>query len=109
MPAASVRPMMAEALVQILDGALKSPNPWTADVPPAGTLLDVASDRPTDGRLAYCLELFGRGTRESVCDCDRYVEPSLRQTFHLMSDAALDRANREKPLDRASCSPSQGR
>jgi hypothetical protein len=77
---------MAEAFVQALDQAIKSPSGWGTDVPQGGTLLDVATNRPTDNRLAYLFELFGRGTRESVCDCDRAPAPSLRQTLHLMSD-----------------------
>jgi hypothetical protein len=83
---AVIRPLMAEAFVQALDQAIKSPSGWGTDVPQGGTLLDVATNRPTDNRLAYLFELFGRGTRESVCDCDRAPAPSLRQTLHLMSD-----------------------
>jgi len=85
---APVRPLLTETLVQALDQVLKSPTAWTADVPAGGTLMDVAANRPSDPRLAYLFELFGRGTRESVCDCDRTTQPSLRQTLHLMSDAA---------------------
>jgi hypothetical protein len=95
---ATVRPMMAEAFVASLHQVLKYPNPWTSDLPPAGTLLDVASDRPTDARLAYLFELFGRGTRESVCDCDRRAEPSLRQTLHLMSDTEWIEQIQKSPL-----------
>jgi Protein of unknown function (DUF1549)/Protein of unknown function (DUF1553) len=94
----AVRPIMAEAAVQILDQALKSPARWTADVSPGGSLFDLASSRPTDQRLAYLLDLFGRGTRESVCDCDRSPEPSLRQTLHLMSDATWIEQVRKSPL-----------
>jgi hypothetical protein len=96
--AATVRPMMAEAVVQIMDQALGSPNHWEKDAPAGGTLFDVAANRPADPRLAYLLELFGRGNRESVCDCDRSSQPSLRQTLHLMSDAAWIEQIEKSPL-----------
>jgi len=34
----------------------------------------------------YALTVFGRSTRESNCDCDRSVEPSLLQTVFLRND-----------------------
>jgi hypothetical protein len=34
----------------------------------------------------YALMVFGRSTRESNCDCDRSVEPSLLQTVFLRND-----------------------
>ena len=94
----TVRPLMAEAVVQILDDVLKSPSPWTVDVPAGRTVMDVAPNRAADQRLAYLLELFDRGTRESVCDCDRTGQPSLRQTLHLMSDAAWIDEIQKSPL-----------
>jgi hypothetical protein len=95
---AAVRPLLAETLVQSLDQALKSPAAWTTDVPAGGTLFDVAANRPSNARLAYLFELFGRGTRESVCDCDRSAQPTLRQTLHLMSDAAWIEQLQKSPL-----------
>jgi hypothetical protein len=96
--AAPVRPLLAETLIQALDQALKSPAAWTGDVPAGGTLFDVAANRPSNARLAYLFELFGRGTRESVCDCDRTAQPTLRQTLHLMSDAAWIEQLQKSPL-----------
>jgi hypothetical protein len=34
----------------------------------------------------YALAVFGRSTRESNCDCDRSMEPSLLQTVFLQND-----------------------
>jgi hypothetical protein len=34
----------------------------------------------------YALAVFGRSTRESNCDCDRSLEPSLLQTVFLQND-----------------------
>ena len=43
----------------------------------------------------YALAVFGRSTRESNCDCDRSLEPSLLQTVFLQNDrdmlAQIDR------------------
>ena len=74
---------------------------------PAGrTVMDVAPNRPADQRLAYLLELFDRGTRESVCDCDRTGQPSLRQTLHLMSDAAwIDQIQKSPLIDELLAEP----
>lgn len=45
----------------------------------------------------YALTIFGRSTRESNCDCDRSVDPSLLQTMYLKNDndiySAIDRSN----------------
>jgi hypothetical protein len=38
---------------------------------------------------SYALTVFGRSIRESNCDCDRSVEPSLLQTVFLQNDEEL--------------------
>jgi len=49
------------------------------------------------GISAYALTIFGRSTRESNCDCDRSMEPSLLQTVYLQNDSEvfglIDRPN----------------
>jgi hypothetical protein len=37
----------------------------------------------------YALTVFGRSIRESNCDCDRSMEPSLLQTVFLQNDAEM--------------------
>lgn len=83
---APVRPLMAEALVQATNQALGGANAWTDDIPAGGSAWDVGASRPANPRLAYLFELFGRGARESVCDCDRSTDVTLRQSLHLMAD-----------------------
>ncbi len=40
----------------------------------------------------YFLKLFGRPVRQSVCECERIVEPSVAQVLHLMnSERVLDK------------------
>ncbi|QDU11156.1 DUF1549 and DUF1553 domain-containing protein [Gimesia aquarii] len=45
----------------------------------------------------YALTIFGRSTRESNCDCDRSVDPSLLQTMYIKNDndvySAINRSN----------------
>jgi hypothetical protein len=97
---------MAETLVQALAQALKSPGDWGADVPAGGTLFDIAANRPSDARLSYLLALFGRGDRSSVCNRDRAAEPTLRQTLHLMSDAAwIEQIQKSKLIDELLAEP----
>jgi hypothetical protein len=38
---------------------------------------------------SYALTVFGRSIRESNCDCDRSMEPSLLQTVFLKNDAEM--------------------
>ena len=82
----SIRPLPAETMVQVLDQALGHAARWK-DESQSGSVWDIGADRPKNERLAYLLDLFGRATRSSICDCDRSLEPTLRQTLHLMSDA----------------------
>lgn len=45
----------------------------------------------------YALTIFGRSTRETNCDCDRSVDPSLLQTMYIKNDndvySAINRKN----------------
>ena len=97
-PAATVRPLMAEAMVGMLDQVLKSPRPNRSTFPPANRCSTWPPIDRAMRALAYLLQLFGRGTRESVCDCDRTGEPTLRQTLHLMSDTAWIEQIQKSPL-----------
>ncbi len=38
----------------------------------------------------YFLRLFGRPTRESACQCERNVEPSVAQVLHLLNSPQID-------------------
>ncbi|GIW93831.1 MAG: hypothetical protein KatS3mg110_1872 [Pirellulaceae bacterium] len=62
-----------------------------------GRAIAMASPDPRqrNGASSYALTVFGRSTRESNCDCDRSMTPSLLQTIYLQNDsevlALLDR------------------
>jgi len=43
-------------------------------------------NRNRAGSAAYALQVFGRSTRDTNCDCDRSDEPTLLQTVYLQND-----------------------
>ncbi len=49
----------------------------------------IVSTRGGRGNSNYALTVFGRSIRESNCDCDRSMEPSLLQTVYLKNDQEL--------------------
>lgn len=57
----------------------------------AGRAIAVASPEPQQRNAVsgYALTVFGRSTRESSCDCDRSMAPSLLQTVYLQNDAEV--------------------
>lgn len=44
-----------------------------------------------NGNLSFALTVFGRSTRESNCDCDRSLEPSLLQTVYMQNDGDINK------------------
>ena len=54
---------------------------------PAGTL---ATQMPTPPRMEF-LEAFGQPKRETACQCERGVEPSLAQALQLLNGPAVQR------------------
>jgi hypothetical protein len=38
----------------------------------------------------YFLRLFGRPTRDTACQCERNVEPSVAQVLHLLNSPQID-------------------
>jgi len=46
-------------------------------------------DRGGNNGARFALQVFGRSTRDSNCDCDRSMEASLLQTVYLQNDASV--------------------
>jgi hypothetical protein len=84
-----VRPMMAEAVVDVLDAALGVKEKFGNDAPPNSRAIEVGSTRVQNGTLAYVLRIFGRPPRTTACDCERAMEPALPQKLYLMSNTEL--------------------
>jgi hypothetical protein len=77
---ASWKPLPAEVLLDAISQATDVPeefNGW-----PRG----YRAIQIWDNRLpSHFLEVFGRPTRQTVCACERGVEPSIAQALHLMN------------------------
>jgi hypothetical protein len=61
---------------------------------------------------SHFLEVFGRPTRQTVCSCERGVEPSIAQALHLMNSPTTSRkihdpAGRAAPLADSDLTPDE--
>jgi hypothetical protein len=67
----------------------------TAGTEESQALCSLEGDRAIDDAVvdarggSYALSVFGRSLRESNCDCDRSMEPSLLQTVFLQNDGEM--------------------
>lgn len=86
---AYVRPMMAEAVVDVLDAALGATEKFGPDAPPNCRAVEVGVSRLQNGAVNYTLRIFGRPPRTAACDCERAMEPALPQKLYLMTDPAV--------------------
>ena len=48
-----------------------------------------AAELPDEGFGSYFLDVFGRPKRESVCECERSIEPNLSQALHLLNSGEI--------------------
>ncbi len=84
------RRMMAEAVVDVLNGALGVTENFGAESQPGSRAIEIATNKLQQNQnLANVFRLFGRPTRTATCDCERPAEPALPQTLYLMTDAIL--------------------
>lgn len=83
------RPLMAEALVDVLNAALGLPGDFGADAPKGSRAIEIATNRVSSPDLARAFRVFGRPERAAICDCERPKAPALPQTLFLMTDEAL--------------------
>jgi hypothetical protein len=85
-----VRPMMAEAVVDVLDAALGATEKFGPDAPPNCRAIEIGASRLQQNAPAmYPLRIFGRPPRTTACDCERAMEPALPQKLYLMTDTAV--------------------
>jgi hypothetical protein len=84
-----VRPMMAEAVVDVIDAALGVTEKFGADAPPNCRAVEIGVSRLQNGEAMYPLRIFGRPPRTAACDCERAMEPALPQKLYLMTDRAV--------------------
>ena len=83
------RPLMAEAVLDVLNDALGTTEQFGADAPTGARAVDVATNRARAPHAARVFRVFGRPARTATCDCERPSGPALPQTLFLMTDAEL--------------------
>jgi hypothetical protein len=81
-----VRPMMAEAVVDVLNSALGTMEKWSPEIRPNSKAVEVGASQFQNPQLAYAFRIFGRPPRTTACDCERTMDPALPQTLFLMTD-----------------------
>ncbi len=84
-----VRPMMAEFVVDVLNGATGSTQNFGKEIPEGARMVEVGASRIQDANLAFILRVFGRPPRTTACDCERASEPALPQTLFRMTDQSI--------------------
>ncbi len=84
-----VRPMMAEAVVDVLNAALGTSENWGNDAPSGCKAVEVGVSRLANANLMYAFRIFGRSARTAACDCERSPDPALPQKLFLMTDPQL--------------------
>jgi hypothetical protein len=92
-----VRPMMAEAVVDVVNSALGATEKYGAEIKPGSRAMEVGASNfqnPNATPVNYAFRIFGRPPRTAACDCERAMEPALPQKLYLMTDKAiLDKIN----------------
>ncbi len=84
-----IRPMMAEAVVDVLNSALGTVEKFGPDIKAGSKAVEVGASQLQNPALAYAFRIFGRPPRTSACDCERAMEPALPQRLFLMTDATM--------------------
>jgi len=84
-----IRPMMAEAVVDVLNSALGVTEKWGPEVRPGSKAVEVGASLLQNTTLTYAFRIFGRPPRTTACDCERAMEPALPQKLYLMTDPTL--------------------
>lgn len=84
-----VRPMMAEAVVDVLNSALGVAEKFGPEIKPGARAVEVGASQLQNPALSYAFRIFGRPSRTSACDCERTMDPALPQKLFLMTDPQL--------------------
>jgi hypothetical protein len=84
-----IRPMMAEAVVDVLNSALGTTEKWPAEIRSGSKAVEVGASQFQNPQLAYAFRIFGRPPRTTACDCERAMDPALPQKLYLMTDQGL--------------------
>ena len=85
----AIRPMIAEAVVDVLNCALGTTEKFGTDIKPGSKAVEVGASQLQNQQLSYAFRVFGRPPRTTACDCERAMEPALPQKLFLMTDPQL--------------------
>ncbi len=88
---AYVRPMMAEVVVDVLNGSLGVTENFGAEAPPGCRAIEIGASRLQNQTVGYAFRIFGRPPRSTACDCERTMDPGLPQKLFLMADQTIVR------------------
>jgi hypothetical protein len=84
-----IRPLMAEAVVDVINAGLGVTEQWGPDVKPGSRAVEVGASQIQTPAIAYAFRIFGRPPRTAACDCERAMDPALPQKLYLMTDQNL--------------------
>lgn len=84
----NVRPLLAEVALDVINAALGVKEDFSGDAPTDALAIEVGTNR-LSGDAGRTLDIFGRGRRETNCDCDRRTEADLRQFLFLVNDESI--------------------
>jgi hypothetical protein len=83
-----VRPLLAEVALDAVNKALGTAQDY-GELIPAGSLAIEIGTNQVPGDAGRALQVFGRGQRESTCDCDRQTEADLRSFLFMVNDPMI--------------------
>ena len=84
-----IRPMIAEAVVDVLNSAFQTTEKFGVEVKPGSKAVEVGTSLFQNQQQAYAFRIFGRPPRTTACDCERAMEPALPQKLFLMTDPQI--------------------
>lgn len=83
-----VRPLLAEVALDAVNQALGTTEDFGNAARKGALTIEVGTNE-VQGDAGRALQVLGRGTRESTCDCDRRTESDLRQFIFLANDQSI--------------------
>jgi hypothetical protein len=83
-----VRPLLAEVALDAVNKALGTSEDFGTVARQGALAIEVGTNQ-IQGDAGRALQVFGRGQRESTCDCDRRTENGLRQFIFLANDKSI--------------------
>jgi hypothetical protein len=83
-----VRPLMAEVALDATNKALGTSEDFGKFARQGSLAIEIGTNQ-LSGDAERALQAFGRGKRESICNCDRRNESDLRQFMFLVNDQSI--------------------